>query len=121
MLRFALLALPLVACVAPVEDYHSVTWTVDASIENCTEVSMTVRFEGRTETHDGYNCVSSGGFTWMSDDPPLSVELTALHVWEEPCEGASSLWCTTREAQEIVALVEGELDLANESTALVLR
>lgn len=119
MLRIALfVALSTAACV-PTEDYHSVSWTIDPSITRCTEVSMTVRFENGTETHD-HQCAGSGGFVWTSDDLPLSVELTAFHVYLEECEGLSRLWCTTREAQDIVGHVTSPIDLATERTTLVV-
>lgn len=120
MLRIvSLLTLSTVACV-PAEDYHSVSWTVGASITDCSEVSMTVSFESRTETLGPYKCTSSGGFSWTSDDLPLSVELTAFNVYVEECEGLSKLFCTTREAQDIVGHVESEIDLATETTRLVI-
>jgi hypothetical protein len=121
MLRIACLAaLSLVACVEPVEEYHSVTWTVDPRVERCNEVRVVVHFETRTTSHDGYGCSASGGFVWSSDDPPLSVEITAFHVSEEPCEGLSSLWCTTTTVLDVVGSAEGELDLTSDSTAFVI-
>lgn len=124
MLRIALLAalaLPLVACLEPTEEYHSVEWTA-ASVDNCDEVKMTVTFANRTEEFDyPYGCDASGGFSWASDDPPLSVELFAYETWEREC-GYLELFCTgTTTDYLLVGSAKGALDLTSDVTAFVIQ
>ncbi len=125
MLRIALLAalaLPLVACVEPTEEYHSVTWTPAVSIDNCDEVKMTVTFANRTEEYDySYGCSASGGFSWASDDPPRSVELFAYETWERECEYLELFCNGTTTDYFLVGSATGALDLTSDVTPLVIQ
>lgn len=125
MLRTALVAslvLPLVACIEPpTSQLHRTEWSLDPAIRSCTSVTVRVYFAEHVTDLGEFGCTAGHrDFVWMSDDPPESIEVTALDQWEEDCEGLSSLWCTTRTVVDYVGHVSAEPDLVLGTTVLVV-